>query len=96
MLLWQHKQVALPGAGAPAAQASGTAERLPCSSTPSQHCGTKLKLHHAIALPLLQVLRFWGYFVDPVPGSTDEPWRLRKCALCFFLEVRSCLWHPAG
>lgn len=32
------------------------------------------------------VLRFWGYFVDPVPGSTDEPWRLRKCALCFFLE----------
>ena len=41
--------------------------------------------------PLLQVLRFWGYFVDPVPSSTDEPWRLRKCALCFFLEVRSCL-----
>lgn len=49
-----------------------------------------------IAPPLLQVLRFWGYFVDPVPGSTDEPWRLRKCALCFFLEVRSCLWRSAG
>ena len=33
-----------------------------------------------------QVLRFWTFFVDIVPGNTRDSVRHRKCELNFFLE----------
>ena len=33
-----------------------------------------------------QVLRFYGYFQEPVHSSQNETWRVRKCVIYYYLE----------
>lgn len=60
-------------------------------ASPDPAAGSPLALHASTRHPLTaQVLRFFMHWREEVADSPLEAWRVRRCALHFFLEDGSC------